>query len=52
LLLWMGSEPRWAGELAEGCGLSAGEVQSLLTMLELKGLVRQLPGGQYLRTSW
>lgn len=49
LLGWMGEEPRWAGDLAEACGLPAGQVQGLLTLLELKGLVRQLPGGQYLR---
>lgn len=49
LLGWMGEEPRWAGDLAQACGLPAGQVQGLLTMLEIKGLVRQLPGGQYLR---
>ncbi|HYF95588.1 MAG TPA: DNA-processing protein DprA [Symbiobacteriaceae bacterium] len=49
VLGWMGGEPRWAGDLAEVCGLPAGQVQGMLTMLELKGLVRQLPGGQYLR---
>jgi DNA processing protein len=49
LLGWMGLDARWAGDLASGCGLAAGEVQSMLTMLELKGLVRQVSGGQYLR---
>lgn len=49
LLGWMGLEPRWAGELAEACGFSAPEVQSMLTLLELKGLVRPVPGGQYVR---
>lgn len=46
----MGEEPRWAGDLAEVCGLTAGEVQGVLTMLELKGLARRIPGGQYIRT--
>jgi DNA processing protein len=50
VLGWMGQDPRWAGDLAEACGLPAGRIQSILTMLELKGLVRQLPGGQYVRT--
>jgi DNA processing protein len=49
VLGWMGQEPRWAGDLAEACGLPAGHVQGILTMLELKGLVKHLPGGQYLR---
>ncbi len=34
-------------ELALELGLSPGEVLSLLTLLELKGLVRALPGGRY-----
>lgn len=49
LLGWMGQEPRWAGDLSEACGLPAGQVQSIMTILEIKGLVRQLPGGQYIR---
>lgn len=49
LLGWMGAEPRWAGDLAEACGLSAAAVQGILTMLEVRGLARQLPGGQYER---
>jgi DNA processing protein len=49
VLGWMGHEPRWAGDLSAACGLSAGEVQSILTILEVRGLVRQLPGGQYVR---
>ncbi|HWI62372.1 MAG TPA: DNA-processing protein DprA [Symbiobacteriaceae bacterium] len=49
LLGWMGADPRWAGDLAVACGLPAGQVQGMLTVLELKGLVRQLPGGQYMR---
>lgn len=50
VLGWMGQEPRWAGDLAEACGLPPGQIQGILTLLEIKGLVRQLPGGQYVRT--
>lgn len=49
LLGWMGFDPRWAGDLVAGTGITAREVQSILTFLELRGLVRQLPGGQYVR---
>lgn len=49
VLAWLGQDPRWAGDLAEVSGLSAGEVQGVLTMLELRQLVRQVPGGQYIR---
>ncbi|HEY8347898.1 MAG TPA: DNA-processing protein DprA [Symbiobacteriaceae bacterium] len=49
VLAWLGQEPRWAGDLAEGCGLSPGTVQGILTLLEIKGLIRQVPGGQYIR---
>lgn len=49
ILGWMGEEPRWAGDLAAACGMPAGQIQGLLTMLELQGRVRQLPGGQYMR---
>ena len=49
VLTWMAQEPRWAGDLAEASGLSASEVQGILTLLELRTLVRQVPGGQYIR---
>lgn len=49
LLGWMGSEPRWPDQLAEACGMSAAEVQATLTMLAIRGAVRRLPGGEYLR---
>lgn len=49
VLSWVGERPCWAGDLTDGCGLSAGEVQGILTLLELKGLIRQVPGGQYIR---
>ncbi|MGE5674126.1 MAG: DNA-processing protein DprA [Mycobacterium leprae] len=49
ILGWMGDTPHWPDDLAAGCGLPAAEVQSILTMLELHGLVRLLPGGEYVR---
>jgi len=49
LLGWMGPGPRWAGDLAEACGMEAAEVQATLTLLQLAGFVRQLPDGQYVR---
>ncbi len=49
LLGWMGSEPRWVGDMAQGCGLPVSEVQGLLILLEMKGLVRQVSAGQYVR---
>lgn len=49
LLGWMGGEPRYAEELASSTSLGASEVQAILTTLVLQGLVRQLPGGQYIR---
>jgi DNA processing protein len=49
LVGWMGAEPHWAGDLAESCGFGAHEVQAMLTLLEVRGIVRQVPGGQYVR---
>lgn len=49
VLGWMGADPRWAGDLADACGMEVARVQSILTFLELRGLVRRLPGGQYVR---
>ena len=37
--------------IAQGC-LSAAEVLSILLSLEMKGLIRQLPGAQYIRSSF
>ncbi|MFZ5814141.1 MAG: DNA-processing protein DprA [Bacillota bacterium] len=50
LLGWMGAEPRLPDDLARSCGLSAAEVQATLTMLEIRGAVRRLPTGEYVRT--
>lgn len=51
LLGWMGTEPRRPDDLAESCGLSAAEVQAGLTMLEIRGAVRRLPSGYYVRAA-
>jgi DNA processing protein len=50
LLGWMGTEPRRPDDLVLSCGLSVAEVQATLTMLEIRGAVRRLPDGQYVRT--
>lgn len=49
LLGWMGSELRRPDDLAASCGLDVAEVQAALTMLEIRGAVRRLPDGLYLR---
>jgi DNA processing protein len=40
---------RHVDELAERCGLTSSEVLAALFDLELKGVVRQLPGKQFLK---
>jgi len=47
LLPVLGSEPLQLEELVQACGLPAAEVMSRLTLLELQGLVRELPGKCY-----
>ncbi|HTK86801.1 MAG TPA: DNA-protecting protein DprA, partial [Nitrospiraceae bacterium] len=42
-------EPIHIDDLIEQCGLSAAEVSGLLLGLELKGLLRQIPGHSYVR---
>lgn len=49
LLRLMGSEPRHIDELGRAAGLPAAEVSSALTLMELKGLVRQVGGMNYVR---
>ncbi len=44
-------DPQPADTLIEASGLTAGEVSSILLMLELAGDVSTLPGGLYVRTS-
>jgi len=47
LLPYLGSEPMQLAELTQASGLPAAEVMSRLTLLELQGLVRELPGKCY-----
>jgi DNA processing protein len=47
LLPFLDSQPLQLDELVQLCGLPAAEVLSRLTMLELQGLVRELPGKCY-----
>lgn len=42
-------QPRYTDVIAEKCGLSMGEVLAAVTSLELRGLVRRLPGQQVVR---
>lgn len=49
LLLAMGCNPVAVDELASRCGLTIGELSSMLLILELQGLVRSLAGGRYQR---
>ncbi len=44
LLEFLSTEPKHIDELCDGLGLPVSELLSLLLQLELKGLVRQLPG--------
>lgn len=50
ILGWMGTELRRPDDLAGACGLSVAEVQAALTMLEIRGAVRRLADGQYMRS--
>ncbi len=47
LLAFLGAAPVQLEELVQTSGLPAPEVMSRLTMLELKGLIRELPGKCY-----
>jgi DNA processing protein len=49
LLSAMSCNPVAADVLASRCGLTIGEVSSMLLILELQGLVRSLAGGRYQR---
>jgi len=46
----LGPEPAHADELAASTGVPAGQLVADLLALELKGLVRQLPGKYFIRT--
>lgn len=43
-------EPRGIDRIVEACGLTAPEVSSILTALEMEGVVRAVGGGVYVRT--
>lgn len=47
----LGHDPQPADVVIAASGLTAGEVSSILLMLELAGKVSTLPGGLYVRTS-
>ena len=49
LLAAMGCNPVAVDVLASRCGLTIGELSSMLLILELQGLVRSLAGGRYQR---
>lgn len=51
LLAAMGCNPVAADVLAARCGLTIGELSSMLLILELQGLVRSLAGGRYQRVN-
>jgi DNA processing protein len=46
----MGYEPRRLSELAEALRLTAGELSSMLLILELQGRVISQAGGRYVRS--
>ncbi len=50
LLDYLDSGPTTIDTLVEQCGLTAGEVSSMLLILELRGLVVVQPGGFYVRS--
>lgn len=45
----VGSEPMHIEQVAQHCDLAIGQVSAALTLLQLKGLVRQLPGNLFSR---
>lgn len=49
ILELLSSEPKMTDELVSLTGLSAPDVSTALTFLEMKGMVRSLGGGQYVR---
>jgi DNA processing protein len=51
LLAAMGCNPVAIDALASRCGLTIGELSSMLLILELQGLVRSLAGGRYQRVN-
>ena len=51
LLGALGHDPADVDALASRTGLTAGELSSMLLIMELQGLVESLPGGRYVRAS-
>lgn len=49
LLAALGFDPVSVDTLVERCGLTTGEVSSMLLLLEMQGVVRSLAGGRYQR---
>jgi len=47
----LGADPKPIDDLILEAGLPASQVSSTLTMLEIKGVVRRLPGNAYVRTA-
>ncbi len=45
----VGGEPMHIEQVAAGCRLGIGEVSAALTLLQLRGLVRQMPGNLFVR---
>jgi len=45
----LASEPAHTDEIVAGTGLSAGQVTAALVSLQLKGLVRGLPGNLFVK---
>lgn len=50
LLALLDAGPRQLDDLVEASGLSAADVAAMVTMLEIRGLVRTLPGQMVMRT--
>jgi len=51
LLTALGHDPADVDTLAARTGLTAGELSSMLLIMELQGMVESLPGGRYVRVS-
>jgi len=49
ILETLSHEPRHVDDVVARCGLQAGQVSAGLMMLEMKGLVRRLPGSTFVR---
>jgi len=47
----VGDSPRYTDVIAQKAGLSIGEVLAAVTSLELRGLIKRLPGQQVVRVS-